>query len=47
MADWFHRLLTGDARFAGAFAEVVFAVLDHSRSRATFEAFRQPFAAGE
>lgn len=38
VAEWFHRLLTADPRFTGAFDEVVFAVLDRAREKATFKA---------
>ncbi|MFI8961752.1 TIGR02452 family protein [Streptomyces sp. NPDC053493] len=39
VAGAFKALLTGDGRFAGHFDEVVFAILDRTRDRATLNAF--------
>ncbi|MEU9099852.1 TIGR02452 family protein [Streptomyces sp. NPDC048361] len=44
VAEAFRRHLTGDGRFAGHFDEVVFAVLDRTRDRATLRAFEEAFA---
>lgn len=43
VAEWFHRHLTGDGRFAGVFSRIEFAVLDHSADETTFRAFERLF----
>lgn len=43
VADAFRTLLTGGGRFSGHFDEVVFAVLDRTKERATLGAFRAAF----
>ncbi|MFE7129244.1 TIGR02452 family protein [Streptomyces sp. NPDC057638] len=43
VAGAFHDLLTGTGRFAGHFDEVVFAILDRTRTGATMAAFRDRF----
>lgn len=43
VAGTFRALLTGDGRFARHFDEVEFAVLDRTKARSTFEAFRTAF----
>ena len=44
IAQWFADALQDDARFAGAFDKIVFAVLDFADSTPTFNAFREVFA---
>lgn len=44
IAQWFADALHDDARFAGAFDKIVFAVLDFADSTPTFNAFREVFA---
>ncbi|MEU8518688.1 TIGR02452 family protein [Streptomyces sp. NBC_01216] len=46
VAGAFARLLTGGGRFAGHFDEIVFAVLDRTRDRATLGAFRRVVEGG-
>ncbi|MEU3074963.1 TIGR02452 family protein [Streptomyces laurentii] len=43
VAHAFRGLLTGSGRFARHFDEIVFGILDRTRERTTFEAFRQAF----
>ncbi|MEZ4656980.1 MAG: TIGR02452 family protein [Caldilineaceae bacterium] len=44
VAQWFADALLADARFAGAFARVIFAVLDFGEGAPTFQAFQSVFA---
>ncbi|MGW4028657.1 TIGR02452 family protein [Streptomyces sp. NPDC004838] len=44
VAGVFRALLTADGRFAGHFGQVVFAVLDRTRTGSTLGAFRRAFA---
>ena len=43
VAQWFAEALLADAQFMGAFARVVFAVLDFDEGAPTFQAFRHRF----
>lgn len=44
VAGAFRALLTGGGRFAGHFDEIVFAILDRTRDRATLVAFQRVFS---
>ncbi len=44
MAAWFYKQICGDGKFATAFEEVVFAVLDHSENQRFIHPFEKQFA---
>jgi uncharacterized protein (TIGR02452 family) len=46
VAGWFHDHLTGDGRFSGVFARVIFAVLDRSAGGEVIRPFAERFTPG-